>query len=190
MNRVGGLFAVSIDYEDRQAFSRSFNALARAKQRNVSEWLAGQIETVGPTMAVTDEMRLDGPLPCTLVRYSDFGPGQIAWLRSMPMAKDLGIRPMAAEIEGSYHLFVERLDRPDTMLYELEAVLKRKADSLKLVDYGGRILLIEYYASLVGTLEHIMIAMNVPQTIDDLYFLVFPGPEVVRWQGGSLDGGA
>jgi hypothetical protein len=53
MNRVGGLFGISIDHENRQAFSRSFNALTRGKQRNVSKWLAGQIETVGATMAVT-----------------------------------------------------------------------------------------------------------------------------------------
>lgn len=187
MNRVGGLFGVSIDHESRQAFSRSFNALGRAKQRNVSKWLAGQIETVGPTMAVRNEMHLDGPLPCTLIRYSDFGPGQIGWSRWMSMGNDLGIKLKAAEKDGSWHIFVERLDRPDTVLYELEAVLRRKAESLKLVDYGSRILLIEYYASFLDTLKYIMTVMNVPQTIDELYFLVFPGPEVARWQGGDLD---
>jgi hypothetical protein len=187
MNRVRGLFGASIDHENRQAFSSSFDALARAKRSNVSKWLAGQIETVGPTMAVRNEMQLDGPLPCTLIRYSDFGRGQMAWLRSMSMGSDLGIKLKAAEKDGSWHSFVERLERPDTVLYELEAVLRRKAESLKLVDYGGRMLLIEYYASLLDTLKYIMTVLDVPQTIDELYFLVFPGPEVARWQGGDLD---
>jgi hypothetical protein len=186
-DRVQGVFGISIDHENRQAFSRDFNALPRAKQRNVSKWLAGQIETVGATMAVANRMHLDGPLPCTLIRYSDFGAGQMGWLRSMSIGNDPGIRLMAKQIEGSWDSFVERLDGSDTVLYELEAVLRRKAESLKSVDYGGRILLVEYYASLRQFLEAIMVVLDVPQTIDELYFLVLPGPEVVRWQGGDLD---
>jgi hypothetical protein len=112
----------------------------------------------------------------------------MGWLRSMSMGSDLGIRVLARVEEGTIH--VDRLDGPRTVLGELEGVLVRKAERLKAIDYGRRLLIVEYYASSRQSLEYIIVVLNVPQTIDELYFLVFPGPEVVRWQGGDLDGGA
>ena len=188
-NRAEGVFGVSIDHEKREAFSKSFSALSTTKRRGVSEWLAKQIETIGATMAVAQEKHLDDAFPCTLIRYSDFAPGQMLWLRSMSMGSDLGIR-LSANVEHST-IHVERLNGPNTMLGELERVLATKAESLKYIDYGRRTLLVEYYASLRETLEYVMTVLDVPQTLDDVFFLMMyeeSGSRIIEYKSSVSKG--
>jgi len=188
-DRAQGVFGVSIDHGNREAFAKSFNALSRRKRRGVSEWLAQQIERIGARMAVTQEKHLHGPLPCTLIRYGGFDPGEMVWLRSMSMGSDLGIRPLANVEQSTIH--VERLNGPNTMLGELEEVLRQKAKRLKSVHYGRRVLLVEYYASLRETLEYVMTVLNVPQTLDDVFFLMMyeeSGPRIMEYKSSVSKG--
>lgn len=177
VNRVEGVFGVSIDHANREAFSESFSQLSRKNRRHVAEWLAREIASTGTTMGVTEEKGLHGPLPCRLIRFSDSGLGEMAWLRSMSTGSDLGVRPVAVQKEGEWYSRVERLDRPNTVLSELEATLRRKAEQIKSVEWGSRILLIEYFGP---SLDLIKPVLNVPERIDELYFLALPGPEIVE----------
>lgn len=55
---VHGLFGVSIEHDNREAFSESFRALPRGKRSGVSKWLAQEIVGIGTEMVVGEEEQL------------------------------------------------------------------------------------------------------------------------------------
>lgn len=60
----------------------------------------------------------------------------------------------------------------------MNRVVARKTRSVKRFQGRHRMLLVEYLCGLETSLQAIAKRVSVPAAVDELYYLVYPGPEV------------